>query len=70
VDKEIADKHYRVVGMLQALEALAKDCYCMPSDATTASLLSSVRHLIRDTVTSAWKYAEERTAEGKGADHG
>lgn len=65
VDKEIADKHYRVVGMLQGLESLAKACYCMPNDTATAAILDSAKHLIHQAVTSAWGYAEDRTAQGK-----
>ena len=62
MDKEVRDKHYRVVGQLQGLESLAKAVYCMPSDGATAALLDAVRGLLQRTVTSAWDYAEKQTA--------
>jgi hypothetical protein len=62
VDKEIRDKHYRIVGMLQALESSAKSVYCMPCDKTTAALLDAARQIINKACTSAWEYAELQTA--------
>lgn len=65
MDKEIADKHYRIVGMLQALENAAKAVYCMPCDHATAAIIDAVRSLTNKAATSAWEYAEKKTAEGK-----
>lgn len=61
VDKEIADKHYRVVGRLEGLESAAKACYCMSGDAVTGALLDTVRMLLQRTLASAWEYAERNT---------
>ena len=65
MDKEIRDKHYRVVGMLQGLEGAAKAVYCMPCDHATQSLIDAARSLLNKAATSAWDYAERQTAEGK-----
>lgn len=65
MDKEIADKHYRIVGKLQALHEAATHAECMPCDKATRALLGSATKLLHDVVTSAWEYADERTAAGK-----
>lgn len=62
MDKETRDKHYRIVGMLEALERAATNAHCMPSDGTTAALLDAIRGLTNKATLSAWNYAEERTA--------
>jgi hypothetical protein len=61
VDKETRDKHYRIVGSLEALDRLAAQSNSMPSDTTTAALLDAIRGLTNKAVLSAWNYAEERT---------
>lgn len=66
MDKEIADKHYRIVGKLQALQEAALHSECMPSDKSTLALLNAARSLLRDVVTSAWEYADAATTQGKG----
>lgn len=66
MDKEIKDKHYRFVGSLQALEVLAKQISCMPSDAATAAMLDAIRHLAQRAVVSAWEYADRQTAPSAG----
>lgn len=70
MDKEIADKHYRVVGKLQALHEAATRTESMPCDRATRALLQSATKLLHDAATSAWEYADTATALGKGADHG
>lgn len=62
MDKEIRNKHYRVVGMLQALESAAKAVYAMPCDYATASLIDAIRQLSNRAATAAWDYAEKQTA--------
>lgn len=62
MDKETQDKHYRIVGSLEALDRLARQTNAMPSDPTTAALLDAIRGLTNKAVTSAWTYAEDRTA--------
>lgn len=66
VDKEIADKHYRIVGKLQALHDAATHAECMPGDRTTRALLQSATKLLHDAATSAWEYADAATTQGKG----
>lgn len=66
MDKEIADKHYRIVGKLQAVEDAAIHAECMPCDKTTHALLSAARGLLNQAVTSAWEYADAATTQGKG----
>lgn len=68
MDKEIADKHYRIVGKLQALEDAAVHAECMPCDKTTHAILAAVRGLLQNAVTSAWEYADTATTQGKPAD--
>lgn len=63
MDKETRDKLYRIVGSLEALNRLASQTNAMPSDPSTAALLDAIRGLTNKAVTSAWNYAEERTAE-------
>lgn len=65
MDKEIADKHYRIVGKLQALHEAANRAECMPCDKVTHALLAAANKLLHDAVTSAWDYANESTAAGK-----
>lgn len=62
VDKEVADKHYIIVGQLHGLEAAAKACNSMPCDMATAALLAAARMLIQHAINSAWEYAESNTA--------
>jgi hypothetical protein len=63
VDKETRDKHYRVVGTLEALERAANGAACMPCDTTTAALLDAIRGLANKATLSAWDYAERQTSE-------
>ncbi len=65
MDKEIADKHYRIVGKLQALHDAATHAECMPCDRTTRALLQSATKLLHDATTSAWEYADAATVPGK-----
>lgn len=66
VDKEVRDKHYRVVGGLEALELAARQAQCMPSDRGTLALLETARVALNKAVTSAWEYADSNTANGTG----
>lgn len=63
MDKETRDKYYRVVGGLEALELAAQHASVMPGDKNTAALLKAARGLLHDATTSAWEYAEMRTAD-------
>lgn len=63
MDKEIRDKHYEVIGKLQALETLAKFTSAMPSDRNTESMLVAVRGLLESAVLTATAYADMRTAD-------
>jgi hypothetical protein len=65
MDKEIADKHYRIVGKLQAVEDAAAHAESMPCDKTTHALLQAARDLLHKAVTSAWEYADDATSQGK-----
>jgi hypothetical protein len=75
MDKDIRDKHYQVVGAIQALETLAKFTECMPSDRSTGSMLIAARGLLEGAVTSALAYADRQTTEpasspGEAPEHG
>lgn len=65
MDKEIADKHYRVVGRLQALQEMGDRTEAMPCDAATWAMILAARVLIQKAAQSAWDYAEKATAVGK-----
>lgn len=65
MDKDIRDKHYRIVGKLQALHDGATHAECMPGDKTTRALLQAATKLLHDAVTTAWGYADTQTSEGK-----
>lgn len=70
MDKEIANKHYRIVGKLQALEDAATHTEWMPNDRATAALVIAARALLNQAVTSAWEYADQQTSTGKEATQG
>lgn len=65
VDKETRDKHYRIVGSLEAIDRALQSTQAMPCDEATHNLLEAARMLTNKATLSAWSYAERQTAEGK-----
>jgi hypothetical protein len=49
----------RLVGQLQALNALAKHVGCMQGDRRTNDHIDSIRMLTNKAFLSAWEYAEQ-----------
>jgi hypothetical protein len=70
VDKEVRDKHYRIVGGLEAVELAVRQAQCMPSDRGTRALLETAQVALHKAVTSAWEYAEQQTTVSAGEKHG
>lgn len=66
MDKEVADKMYRMVGQLEGLDAAAKSAYCMPGDSATVAMIDAIRALTNRVVLSAWSYANEQTKPSTG----
>jgi len=65
MNKDIYDKHYQIVGGLQALQDAANRAFCMPSDAATEALLGVARNVLEQAVISARRYADERTNDSE-----
>lgn len=65
MDKETRDKHYRIVGALEAVERAAQGVSSMPCDSATYALIEVARTTLNKAVLSAWSYAEKQTAESE-----
>jgi hypothetical protein len=65
VDKETRDKHYRIVGALEAIDRAMQSVQAMPCDEATRNLIDVARATTNKCVLSAWSYAEQRTTPGK-----
>lgn len=63
VDKDILEKHHRIIGGLQVLERMAKGAECMPGDRGTNALIDTACVALQKAVVSAWEYALERDAD-------
>lgn len=62
MDKETQDKHYRIVGALEAVDRAVQNVPVMPCDKATLALIEVARATMTKAVISAWDYAEKQTA--------
>lgn len=67
MDKDVADKMYRIVGNLETLDELAKRACGMPNDTATAAIIVAIRTLTDSAVRSAWLYANTETTPSASA---
>ena len=65
MDKEIRNRHWRIVGALESVEKVVKHAEAMPCDSGTRALLEIATMVMSKAVLSAWNYADARTSESE-----